>query len=158
MNTQSEDNYLVLICIFRLRRSKKNKKTPASRGVFVVWLQNKGPPLLPARLPHERAAPTLTDPEIWLLNCFWPNFCFPRLCRSRSFCFSHIRVHVCVWCFCLRQCLQSTNGFRRRAREVEIVCHLDKQRKPSVNACPCNAVRHSVNIWRINAQCWCPTR
>lgn len=78
MNTQSEDNYLVLICIFRLRRYiKKKKKKAACGGVFVVWLQNKGPPLLPARLPHERIAPTLTDPEIWLLNCFWPNFCFP---------------------------------------------------------------------------------
>lgn len=78
MNTQSEDNYLVLICIFRLRRcERKKKEKPASGGVFVVWLRNKEPPLLPAWLPQERSAPALTDPEIWLLNCFWPNFCFP---------------------------------------------------------------------------------
>lgn len=85
MNTQSEDNCLVLICIFKLRSEKKKVEKTCKWG-SVCCLAARTRPRLCFLLgsPVSTALQQLTGPEIWLLNCFWPNFLcfFPRLCRS----------------------------------------------------------------------------
>lgn len=79
------------------------KKCKRKRGVFVAWLQNKALPPLPAPLPHEHTAPALTDPEIWLFNCFWPNFCFPSLLFLFLLFRSHQSLCFCIVLWCARE-------------------------------------------------------
>lgn len=90
MNTQSEDNYLVLICIFRLERCKKNAK----EGGESLLTEEQGACLF--SFPHEHTFSALTNPEIWLFNCCWPSFSF---CSFFFFLVEESVQQSC--CFCL---------------------------------------------------------